>query len=203
MPYGNFRNMSDEDLASVVTYIRTLKPVARARPTTAMPFPLNRLINSTPQPLDGAVAAPDQSTPAARGRYLVTLASCTDCHTPTNDRGEVVPGMAFAGGTMLKFEGMPDAASRNLTPASNGIPYFTESLFLEAIRTGRVRERALSDHMPWRFYRRMVDDDLKAIFAYLKTLTPVEHYIDNTVAPTPCLRCGLKHGGGERNTKAS
>jgi hypothetical protein len=72
---------------------------------------------------------------------------------------------------------------------------------LETIRTGRVRERQLSDLMPWAYYRTMTDEDLKAIFAYLKTVKPVEHYVDNTMAATACVLCEETHGGGERNKK--
>jgi hypothetical protein len=95
----------------------------------------------------------------------------------------------------------PPVAAANLTPSSSGIPYYTEELFLEAIRTGRVRERQLSDLMPWVYYKTMTDEDLKAIFAYLKSMKPVEHYVDNTMAATACVLCEKQHGGGERNKK--
>jgi hypothetical protein len=54
--------------------------------------------------------------------------------------------------------------------------------------------------MPTRYYRDMTDADLKDLFAYLKTLKPVDHYVDNSLPPTPCAGCGLTHGGGERNS---
>jgi mono/diheme cytochrome c family protein len=203
MPYGNYRKMSDEDLASIVTYIRSLAPVKQAQPMTAPPFPVNRFINAVPQPIDGGtVAAPDLSTPEKRGEYLVTLASCNDCHSPMDERGQFIKGMDFAGGNLFMHEGRPEKASANITPAVNGIPYYNEALFLEVIRTGRVRERELSDVMPWAHYRNMTDDDLKAIFAYLKTLKPVDHYVDNAMAKTKCAKCNLEHGGGERNKKS-
>jgi mono/diheme cytochrome c family protein len=201
MPYGNYRVMADEDLASVVAYVRSLRPINRAQPRSDIPFPVNRLINTEPQPIEGPVAPPDTSTPAARGKYLTRLASCTECHTPRDPRGQLLPGMEFAGGNMVMHPERTPVASANLTPATNGIPYYTEDLFVETIRTGRVRERKLSDLMPWGHYRGMTDDDLKAIFAYLKTLTPVEHYVDNTARVTACARCRLEHGGGERNKK--
>jgi mono/diheme cytochrome c family protein len=202
MPYMNFRRMSDEDLASVVVYLRTLAPIETAHPKPQIPFPLNRLINSGPQPLDAPVPEPDLSTPVKRGEYMITLAGCGDCHTPMNDRGEFMEHLKFAGGEVLKMEGIrPAAAAANLTPSSSGIPYYTEELFLETIRTGRVRERPLSDMMPWAYYRTMTDEDLKAIFAYLKTVKPVEHYVDNAMPPTACALCAKQHGGGERNAR--
>lgn len=201
MPYANFAQMSDEDLASVITYLRSLPAVRRPHPKTEIPFPESRLIYSAPQPIDGTVAAPDLGTPEKRGRYLVTLASCTDCHTPMV-QGQYLEGMAFAGGNVFKYgDTRPLRASANLTPAPNGIPYYNEALFLETIRTGRVRDRTISDIMPWGHYRNMTDEDLTSIFAYLQTLTPVDHYVDNALPATPCATCTIEHGGGERNKK--
>jgi hypothetical protein len=53
--------------------------------------------------------------------------------------------------------------------------------------------------MPWQVYRNMTDDDLKAMFAYLRTLKPVHHVVDNAEPPTQCKICGQKHGLGDRN----
>jgi mono/diheme cytochrome c family protein len=200
MPYPNYRHMSDEDLASIIVYVRTLPAVRRALPQTDIPFPPGPLINTVPEPIEGAVPEPDTSTPERRGEYLATLASCNDCHTPRDEQGAYLAGMRFAGGNILKYAGArPERAAANLTPAPSGIPYYTEELFIEALRTGRVRDRQISDVMPWGVYRNMTDEDLKAIFAYLKTLAPVDHSVDNSLPPTACARCGLQHGGGDRN----
>jgi cytochrome c553 len=53
--------------------------------------------------------------------------------------------------------------------------------------------------MPWDHYRHLSDDDLKAIFAYIRTLKPVKHRVDNTEPPTPCKLCGFTHGAGNMN----
>ena len=55
--------------------------------------------------------------------------------------------------------------------------------------------------MPWYAYRNMTDEDLKANFAYLKTLTPVKHVVDNVEPPTFCEVCKGTHGGGDKNYK--
>lgn len=201
MPYEKMRAMTDEDLAAIVVYLRSLPPVRRALPRTQVPFPVSRLINGVPQPVEGPVTA-DLSTPVKRGEYLVTIAACAECHTPMDDRGGRLPGMDFAGGFELKFEGVPTVYSANITPSPDGIPYYDEDLFLETMRTGHVRARKLSPMMPTRFYRNMTDDDLRSIFAFLKTLRPVDHHVDNTLPATTCARCGLSHGGGEKNRKA-
>jgi hypothetical protein len=73
--------------------------------------------------------------------------------------------MAFAGG--FTFNGPPPTVtSANITPDPSGIPYYDESLFLQVMRTGKVRSRDLSAVMPIVAYRNMTDEDLKAIYAY-------------------------------------
>ena len=203
MPYVNYRIMSDEDLASVITYLRSLPSVRHEQPASQVPFPVNRFINAVPRRLDGSVPDPDLTTPEKRGAYLTTLASCSDCHTPRNEQGQYLAGLEFAGGNIvLHGDAREPKAAANLTPSPNGIPYYNEDLFIETMRTGRVRDRKISDIMPWGHYRNMTDDDLTAIFAYLKTLKPVDHYVDNTMPRTKCAKCNIEHGGGARN-KAS
>jgi hypothetical protein len=53
--------------------------------------------------------------------------------------------------------------------------------------------------MPWGYFRNMTDDDLKAIFAYLRTVPPVQHRVDNTEVATSCTVCGGRHGFGDKN----
>ncbi|MGH9408401.1 MAG: c-type cytochrome [Vicinamibacterales bacterium] len=202
MPYEKLRHLSDEDLASIVVYLRSLKPVRHPLPKSNVPFPVNYLINSVPEPIDAPVV-PDLSTPEKRGEYLVTISACADCHTTRDEQGTVVAGMDFAGGTALPFGGRKVVYSANITPSVNGIPYYTEALFIEMMRTGKVRSRALDDMMPTHYFRNMTDQDLKDIFAFLKTLTPVDHYVDNSLPPTYCPKCKLRHGGGDRNKKGS
>ena len=200
MPYEKLHDMTDEDLAAVVVYLRSLPPVRHELPKTNIPFPLNRLINGAPEPVTAPVAA-DLSTPEKRGAYIAQMAVCTDCHTPRDDKGNVRTDMPFAGGTAMPFGNRKVVYSANITPAVNGITYYTEDLFIETIRTGKVRSRTLDAMMPWQVYRNMTDQDLKDLFAYLKTLKPVDHYVDNSLPPTFCPKCGLTHGGGERNKK--
>ncbi len=86
MPYQRFRRMSDEDLAALVVYLRSLPPIRNPMAPTKIPFPLNRLINGVPEPVDGPVAA-DLSSAEKRGEYLVRIAICADCHSTRDDQG--------------------------------------------------------------------------------------------------------------------
>ena len=197
MPYPHFRQMSDEDLASVIVYLRSLAPVRNPLPATEIIFPVRYFIRVVPQPLAQPVPEPDLSTPVKRGEYLVDQAACSDCHTPMV-KGEPIPGLDFGGGQI--FEGpWGRVASANITPDASGIIYYDDALFVDVMRTGYVKARKLAQIMPWAVYRGMTDDDLKAIFAYLRTLKPVKHRVDNTEPPTPCRLCQASHGEGNTN----
>ncbi len=126
MPYPNYQQMADEDLASVIAYVRSVPAVRNQSPTTRMPFPLNFFMQAMPQPVIAAVAAPDQSTPVARGSYLVRMGACANCHTP-QEKGQPLPGMDFAGGFIVKEPNGKDVASSNITPAASGIGYYNDA----------------------------------------------------------------------------
>ncbi len=197
MPYSRFRHMTDEDLASVIVFLRSLLPVRNALPRTEVIFPVNYLIRSEPQPLTEPVQAV-VSTPVKRGQYLVAIANCGDCHTPMK-QGKFIPEMDLAGGRLLEGP-FGHVASANITPDPTGISYYTEDLFVQAMRTGYVGGvRKLNQIMPWSVFRGMTDEDLKAMFAYLKTVKPVVHRVDNSETPTQCKRCGAVHGLGDKN----
>jgi hypothetical protein len=202
MPYHQYKSMADEDLASIVVYIRSLPPVRKQLPPSAIPFPVNRFINAVPEPVTEPVTPPNRSDQVAYGDYLVRIGVCRDCHTPADEQGQAIPNMEFGGGFPITSPLGP-IASANITSDPSGIPYYTEDLFLEVMRTGMVRSRKLHEYMPWRMYGTQTDEDLKAMFAYIKTLPPVQHRVDNSLPPTDCPRCGLRHGAGNQNKPAA
>jgi mono/diheme cytochrome c family protein len=200
MPYQRYRSMSDEDVASIIVYLRSLPPVRHQQPATEVGVPVRYLIRSVPEPLSAPVPAPDLSTPAKRGAYLMTIAACSECHTPQDDHGQPIPGLEFAGGFV--FEGpWGRVASANLTPDPSGIPYYDKALFTEVLRTGHVKARRINQIMPWHAFGGMTDEDIAAIFANLTTLKPVTHHVtnDESVPPTFCRLCRHVHGYGDRN----
>jgi mono/diheme cytochrome c family protein len=195
MPYEHFRDLSDEDLASIVVFLRSVPPAHSDLPANKIPFLFTRLVQTAPKPVTEPMPEPDRSTPAKYGAYLVRMATCSDCHTPLNPKFQPIPGLTMAGGNPME-EGVNSA---NITPDSSGIGYYDEALFVQTMRTGSVRARNLNSAMLWWVFRNMTDDDLKAMFAYLRTLKPVHHLVDNTEKPTTCKLCGQKHGLGDRN----
>jgi mono/diheme cytochrome c family protein len=198
MPYTQYRSMSDEDVASIVAYLRTVPALKRSLPATKVPFPVSRLIHAVPQPVSAQVPEPDRRNPAVYGDYLTRLGACRDCHTPADARNQPIAALEFGGGFVLTGP-YGQVASRNLTPAPNGIPYYDADLFIEAMRMGRVKARKIHDAMPWRSYRQQTTDDLRAMFAFLQTVAPVPHRVDNTLPATRCPVCGGMHGGGDQN----
>ncbi|HLW98918.1 MAG TPA: hypothetical protein VKR82_09745 [Candidatus Acidoferrales bacterium] len=198
MPYQHYASLSDEDLASIIVYLRALPPVRNPLPATDIIFPVKYLIRNVPQPLTAPVPPPDLSTPEKRGAYMANEGACSDCHTPADDHGVPLPGLDFAGGFILVGP-WGRVASANLTPDPSGIPYYDTKMFIDTIRTGSVRARRLNPIMPSDVYRGMTDEDLSAIFAFLKTLKPVRHHVDNTEPASFCKLCKAIHGGANHN----
>lgn len=155
--------------------------------------------------------ASPQSKQVQRGEYLVNTSGCHDCHTPwiMKDGGpgpdmsralsghpeKMVmppppklegPWVWIGAGSNTAFAGPWGISyAKNLTPDPSGLGTWTEKEFMTAIRTGRDRDtgRPIIPPMPWPVYRNFTDEDLKAIFAYLRTLPPVE----NTPPPVQAL----------------
>ncbi|HZQ21709.1 MAG TPA: c-type cytochrome [Terriglobales bacterium] len=189
MPYAEYRQLSDEDLAAVVVYVRSVPAVHNPLPATKINFPVNYLVRAAPQPVTAAVPSPNPADPLDRGRYMVKL-GC-GCHSAVN-------GLPYAGGEHLEGP-WGNVTSANITPDPSGIAYYDEATFLRTMRTGYVGARRLNSIMPFGQFQYLTDDDLKAMFAYLRSVPAVKHHVDNTLPPTYCKLCKQKHGGGDQN----
>lgn len=75
----------------------------------------------------------------------------------------------------------------NLTPDSTGLGNWTPEMFIQALRTGKHAGvgRPILPPMPWPVYAHFTDEDLRAIFAYLKTVKPVHNVVPQPVPPPP------------------
>jgi len=182
MPYGAFRQMSDDDTRAVVAYLRTLKPIRHEVPKGRIDFPVNLFIKFAPQPIEGPVDAPDdQRDHAAYGRYLVELAGCRECHTPHDDRGHKLAGQEFSGGWAMKGP-WGTVVTPNVTPAKgtylaaasreNFVGRFKSYAAINA-ETAPVVPPAQRTVMPWTAFAGMTEADLGAIYDYLRTVTPI------------------------------
>jgi mono/diheme cytochrome c family protein len=186
MPYTNYRHVDPEDIYDIIAYIRTLEPIEYDVPESSSDFPMNFIINTIPGEPE-FTERPEPTDKIAYGKYLVTAASCSDCHTPM-DKGAAIPGMDFAGGMEFPLPEGGIATSANITPDMNtGIGSWTEEAFIarfkqfqdstNAINTSLVEPGNFNTEMPWRFYSNMSEEELSAIYAYLKTQAPVENQI--------------------------
>jgi mono/diheme cytochrome c family protein len=127
-----------------------------------------------------AASAQNNKQQVERGKYLVTLASCTDCHTPGYFFGK--PDNArFLGGSEVGFEipGLGVFHGPNLTPDNDsGLGKWTNAQIVTAIKTGKRPDgRELAPAMPWRAFAQMTDADANAIVAYLKSLPPIKNKV--------------------------
>ena len=201
MPYPAFARLDDEDLASIVVYIRSLAPVRQTLPRTELIFPLKYIVNTIPEPVTEPRPSHPAGTVVERGEYLATIATCAGCHTPVDEQGGELPGLRLGGGGLFKDPGqnMAPVYSANITPDASGLAHYDEAFFIEVIRTGRVTGRTLTHIMPFEFFRNMTDDDLRDLWAYLLAQPPVRHRVSNTDAPAMCAVCNQEHGLGELN----
>lgn len=168
MPTGDYTDMDDHDVASIVAYLRTL-PMVDTDPGRTQVRPLARVlylfgkfplvpaerVDHTPRER----VAPPATVSVAYGKYVAQV--CTGCH-----------GSNFAGGFVLE-PGTPPSA--NLTPHASGLRAWKESDFLHLMRTGqRPDGRQLHRMMPWKSYSAMQDVELRAVWTYLRSLPPVD-----------------------------
>ncbi|MBB4015878.1 mono/diheme cytochrome c family protein [Chelatococcus caeni] len=133
-----------------------------------------------------ALPALAEDAEVARGKYLVTIGGCNDCHTPGYLFGS--PDMSrFLGGSDVGFEipGEGVFVGRNITPDNEtGIGSWTKEQIVTAIQTGeRPDGRILAPIMPWHAFANLTPDDAMAIAAYLKSLPPVSHEVPGPFGP--------------------
>ena len=121
----------------------------------------------------------------ARGKYLVTVGGCDDCHTPGTLYGTPDTTRRLSG-SELGWEGPWGVTyPRNLTPdAETGLGNYSADDIVRAIRTGqRLDGSPMLPPMPWPNYAQMTDEDLQAVAAYLKSLPAVSHKMPERLSP--------------------
>jgi cytochrome c553 len=177
MPYGWFHEMSDDDALAVARYLKSLAPVRnQVNQNPNIVFKIGKLLFLRPK-AGVTASAPPRAVTAEYGGYLAQHAGlCADCHTQRTgiqsepDRAQLFAGMAHP---PKDFPVKPS----NLTPdPQTGIGRWSESDFIQTLRTGKDPGGVtMKPFMPWRQIRRMSDDDLRAIYVYLRALRPIRN----------------------------
>jgi mono/diheme cytochrome c family protein len=179
MPYEWLHEMSDDDAFAVARYLKSLPPVHNeVRQSPNFVLELGKILFLRPLPAMSVTAPPPGPT-AEYGRYLSQHAAlCAECHTPRT-------GIRSQPDKRRLFAGMPrppkdfPANPSNLTPdPTTGIGNWTEADFLQTLRRGvNPAGQSLHPFMPWKQNGRMSDDDLRAIYRFLRTLPPIRQEV--------------------------
>lgn len=191
MPYPIFNQLASDDAEAIVAYLRTLSPIPNEVPRSKLNFPLNLIVRTIPQPYQPQPRPPASDT-LAYGKYMSTVSGCNFCHTPVDERGQQLPKMDFAGGMEFKDPVLGTIRSANITPEQDtGIGAWDKAYFV-----GRFKEYADSSKshipvtkgsdntvMPWTMYAGMTEEDLSAIYSYLRTVAPVKNQVERFVKP--------------------
>ncbi|WP_439488314.1 c-type cytochrome [Algoriphagus sp.] len=185
MPYSYYGKMDPEDIFDIIAYIRSLDPVENEVPESKADFPVNIILKTIPK--DGSpMDKPEKSDLVAYGKYLTNAASCVECHTPVNQQGVILPDKLYSGGRDFAFPDGSVVRSSNLTQdAETGIGGWTEGMFVgkfkqyldSGYQVPKVAPGEFNTIMPWMMYAGMEEDDLKAIYAYLKTIEPMPNNV--------------------------
>lgn len=188
MPYPSYGQLDEEDIKSVIAYIRTLDPIEVNHPASEPDFPLNLIMNTIPKKAN-LQPMPSKSDAVAYGGYLVKAAACGDCHTKQVD-GKIV-GEPFAGGFEFLFPDGRLNRSSNITPHLTGLGSWTQEQFVQRFKMyadtsyipAVIAPNQFQTVMPWEMYAGMTEEDLEAIYAYLMSLDPVENSVITFVLP--------------------
>jgi mono/diheme cytochrome c family protein len=182
LPFMEFQDLSDADLAAILSYLRSRPKVAHLVPAH-VPNVLGRIVLATmlanPR---GPSAPPPAVSPSGatleNGRYIVEhLAGCVGCHTVRDERNGNLVGPKLAGAKdAFQTAGHPMRhwSPRNITRAPNtgALARLSEDQFVARFRAGEVLP---GSPMPWNHFKRMHEDDLRAVYRYLMTMPPIEN----------------------------
>jgi hypothetical protein len=190
MPHAAYGKLDREDIYDIIAYLRSLPSIKNDVPPSEAIFPMSVIINTVPKKAEFS-KRPDKKDQVAYGKYLFTMASCTECHTK-QDKGTPIEGMEMAGGFEFPLP-VGTVRSANLTPdKETGLGNWNEEMFVSRFKMyfdssyvdPQVAPGSFQTVMPWKMYGQMEEDDLKAMFAYLKTIKPIKNQVEKFTAAT-------------------
>lgn len=166
MPYMDWSVMSDQDALDMVAALRTLPPVVNAVPRSELS---SEIAAFTPAEAPPAVAPTEG---VERGEYLVALARCGMCHTPSTDDGARDTTRLLAGAVVR------DEIAPNLTPdESAGLGGIPDDDIVHFLLTGEYEDGSMvegpMEDVVTNGTSKLTEDDVRAIVAYLRSIPPV------------------------------
>lgn len=178
-----FSTMSDEDIFSLIAFLRSQDPVKNEVAPTEWSMIGKAIKRFALVPMDdGLESHPvvERAATAEYGEYLAaSVANCRGCHTQRDLKSGAFTGPEYAGG--MTFEPTPESqgwqfVTPNLTPDKTGIMYgWDESTFFTRMKSGRVH---MTSPMPWGAFAQLDSTDLGALWQFFSTIEPVEMHVD-------------------------
>ncbi|WP_232830316.1 cytochrome c [Oceanicella sp. SM1341] len=169
MPFALYRGLSDEDLAAMVAYLRSVPAVENAVPASDYRIPLPPAWGP---PVEHVAAVPEGVT-VAYGAYLAgPVAHCIECHSPMTPQG---PDHSRPGAGGAVFAGpWGESVASNITPHEDGIARWSDAELAQMITTGhRPDGTPMLPPMGYGYYAHAKPEDISAIIAYLRALPPL------------------------------
>ncbi len=182
MPYPVYaQTLSDADALDIIAYIRTLAPVKNDPGKTEIPFPVSMFIRAVPKPLEKSPPPPPPaSDKLARGRWLLQVASCHDCHDAYDDHHQPIAGKALGGGMKFPIPKGTAIAPNISSDKATGIGAYTDEDLARVFSEGKGKSGRNLYVMPWSYYSGMTKEDKEALFAALRA----EPAVSNLVPPS-------------------
>lgn len=184
MPYLHYGKMDKEDVYDIIAYLRQLPPINSSTPAGNPDFPMNFIINTIPTDAT-PMERPDKTDRVKYGEYITTIAACIECHTPV-EKGQLIRELGYAGGRVFE---MPSGVLRSANITSDpetGIGNWSEDVFVARFKSyadtanlPKLSPEQVNTVMPWSMYAGMDTTDLKAIYAYLKTIKPIKNKVEH------------------------
>jgi mono/diheme cytochrome c family protein len=187
-PIMPFQELSEQDMIAIISFLRSQEPINNQVKETEYGFMGKALLaGGILKPVGPLNTPPKEIKKEATidyGKYLAhSVANCVGCHTNRDLQKNIQIGESFAGGLTFPVESSSQGksfVSPNLTPdPKTGVMFsWNEEQFKTRIRKGEIHG---GTPMPWGSFSRLDDVDLEALYAYLKSLKPVENKIEKTV----------------------
>lgn len=182
MPYYEYNKMSKDDIYSIVAYLRTLRPISNKIPERKLKSPAGPARDLYTFAPVGSYPDPSPKDPIETGKYLASIGACVSCHTPKTEDDHFIADSSYAGGDVMGQKFGFHVTSPNITPdRASGIGTWTQASFLS--KFAGFRQPSGYDYdpgkrntiMPWLMLGQMKDEDINAIFAYLRSVKPISH----------------------------